>query len=525
LIVVLAGCGGSHASKPVDAPLGDAPAGDAPAGDAPGDGATALAPPPFDWVGVIGTGQSLSIGATSTAMSTSQPFHNLKLVDNGPAPKYPIDGSGAPVWATTPLIEPTRTGITGTGAGYTDGQYPNNTVGETPHSGMANALTALYAAHGGTQEYVSAHSVVGWSGHCLTDINKEGGQRAYPASLVETQQFAKLAQAAGKTYGVGGIIMTHGECDATNPAYGAGLFTLWQDYNTDLKQITGQTRDVVMLVSQQSTEGVNNYANSAVQVWQAGVQHPGQIVCVGPKYQYAYSPDNLHFQAPGYYRLGEKYAEVFDAIVNRGVAWKPLQPNKIDRNGAVLTISFDVPSPPLAWDEHISMPHQTANTAWAAGRGFEVADANGAPLAIQSVAIDGATVVLTLAAAPTGALTVAYALTQDGSGLQGGTDLGMRGQLRDSDELIAQDAETIEANVTAGSPVITSVTAGGFAHRAAHDLVIADGSLPADTIVQTFTTASQLTLSANWAGNSGTAQLAIHHDLHNYCVQFAMAVP
>jgi hypothetical protein len=482
--------------------------------------------PPFAWVGVIGTGQSLSVGATSTPLTKTQPFHNLKLVDTGPDPKYPIGAGGAPIWAATPLVEPFRTHVTGTGPGYADGQYPNSVGGESPQSGMANALTALWTAHGGGGEYVTAHSNVGWSGHCLTDINKAGGKRAYPASLHEASVFQGLAQAAGKTFGYGGIILTHGECDGGNARYGAGLFTLWQDYNTDLKAITGQPQDVVLLVSQQSTIGAGNYANSAVQVWQAGVAHPGQVVCTGPKYQYAYSTtDNLHFQAPGYVRMGEKYAEVFDLIVNQGVAWKPLQPSRIDRAGAVLTIVLDVPNPPLAWDEHLAKPHQTTNTAWANGRGFEVKDAAGAPLTISDATIAGSTVVLTLAAAPVGKITVAYAITQDGTGLQGGTALGMHGQLRDSDELIAYDAELIDATVTAGSPVVTSTTAGAFAQRAAHDLVVVADSLPADTIVSSFDSASQLTLSAPWAGATGTAKLAIHHDLHNYCVHFAMDVP
>ena len=43
---------------------------------------------PYDWVGVIGTGQSLSVGCGSTAaINTTQPYHNLKLQDAGPDPK------------------------------------------------------------------------------------------------------------------------------------------------------------------------------------------------------------------------------------------------------------------------------------------------------------------------------------------------------------------------------------------------------------------------------------------------------
>jgi len=506
----------------------DAPAVD---GALPGDAApqpeagrdAAPAPPPFDWVGVIGTGQSLSVGATASSLSTTQPFHNLKLKDDGPDPKYPIDDAGAPQWSTTPLTEPIRAGVAGTGPGYNDGQYPNNIAGETPHSGMANALTTLYTARGGTPEYVTAHSVVGWSGHCLSDIDKVGGKRAYPASLHEAGIFAGLAKGAGKTFGYGGIILTHGECDAGNKAYGAGLFTLWQNYNDDLKAVTGQKKDVVLFVSQQSTVGTNDYGNSAVQVWRAGVDHPGQIVCIGPKYQYVYSSDNLHFQAPGYLRLGEKHAEVFDLVVNQGVAWKPVQPKNIARAGAVLTIDFDVPNPPLAWDEHITAPHQTVNPEWAKGRGFEVKDAGGARLAISDVAIQGTTVVLTLAAAPTGKISVAYAVTQDGTGLQGGTDQGARGQLRDSDEFAGYDAESIEAQLTNGAATATATTPGAFAKRAGRDVVAAAG-LPAGTIVQTLA-GDTITLSSPWTGATGKVTLAFHHDQHNYCVHFAQDVP
>src|SRR5262249_54349756 len=89
-----------------------------------GEGGQPEAPDPG--VGVIGTGQSLSVGATSVSISLTQPFANMKLEDQGPDPKYPIDGSGAPVWVTKPLTEPIRTWVDGSGPGYGDGQYPDN---------------------------------------------------------------------------------------------------------------------------------------------------------------------------------------------------------------------------------------------------------------------------------------------------------------------------------------------------------------------------------------------------------------
>jgi hypothetical protein len=485
-------------------------------------GETAPPKPPFDWVGIIGTGQSLSVGVTAGVITTTQPFKNLKLVDRGPDPKYPITpDAGAPMWATTPLVEPIRTNVPGSGPGFGDGQYPNNIQGETPHCGMANTLSAMWLARGGQGDYVTAHSVVGWSGHCLVDIDKAGGKRAYPASLNEARVWKGLAAAASKTFGYGGITLTHGECDASNASYGAGLFRFWQDYNADLKAITGQQQDVALLVSQQSTKATGA-GGSAVQVWKAGVDHPGQIVCTGPKYQYQYSADFLHLPAPGYERLGQKYAEVLDLVVNRKVAWRPLQPNKVTRAGTTITVDFDVPNPPLVWDSHITPPHQTANTEWANGKGFEVTDASGAHLAISRVAIQGASVVITLAADPARPVTVGYALTQDGMGNQGGTNAGLRGLLRDSDEFAGWDAETIASNVMNGSRVVTSAAASGFLRRTGYDIVTGPG-VPADTVVASHDNDGQLTLSAPWPGASGPVMLSFRHDERNYCVHFSMS--
>ena len=498
--------------------------GTAGTGETAGAGGADPLPPvaPYDWVGVIGTGQSLSVGVSAGYSSDTQPYQNLKLVDDGPDPKYPFSG-GTPDWSVVPLTEPIRVPSTGTGAGYEDGQYPNNIYGETPHSAMANTLSGMWEQRGGESSYVTAHSVVGWSGHCLSDIDKVGGKRAYPASLNEASVFNTFAEQEAKTFGYGGIILTHGECDAGNASYGAGLHTLWSDYNTDLKAITGQQEDVVLLISQQSTID-SGPAGSAVQVWQAGNDHPGQIICVGPKYQYQYAGDLLHFTAPGYARLGAKYAEVFDLVVNQKVDWKPLGPTAASRAGAVITVDFHVPNPPLVWDENIEPPHQVAHTEWAQGRGFEVLG-DGTPLTIASTAIVQSSVVITLASAPADgvALVVRYAIVQDGAGFQGGKVEGLRGQLCDSDDFVGEDEETLMVQVTSGSAIVTPVTEGAFKHRTAYDLVSGSG-VPEGLVVRSQDSDAQLTLNKVWPGTSGTVDLTFRHNHANYSVHFAMPV-
>jgi hypothetical protein len=472
---------------------------------------------PYDWVGVIGTGQSLGTGYTingGPARSTTQPFHNLMLADSGPDPKFPSDGSGMPVWSAVPLVEPMRSKL----AGLPDVEYPNNVSGESPHSGMANMLSSISLARMGG-DYVSAHTNVSIGGRALIYIAKDTG--SFRAAINEARVFKKLAQSAGKTYGVAGITLTHGEADSDNPMYEAGVFQLWQDYNDALKAATGQTRDVVMFASQQSSSDGSN--NSAVQIWRAGVDHPGKIVCVGPKYQYAYA-DGVHLPQTSYTRLGEKYGEVFDLVVNQGLPWKPIAPKSVTRAGATLTIAFDVPNPPLTWDANISAPHAKAHTGWANGRGFEVLDQAGNEVTISSAQITGpTTVVLTLASAPTGKLTLSYAVTGDAHGCcWGGYPEGARGQLRDSDDLVGHDAEMISVQVTNGSTQARASSAA-LLRRAAGDVVKGPG-LPADTVIRNFTT-DGFVLSSPWPGATGTASLSCHHDLHNYAVHFSMPVP
>jgi hypothetical protein len=136
-------------------------------------------------------------------------------------------------------------------------------------------------------------------------------------------------------------------------------------------------------------------------------------------------------EASGYRRLGAKYAEVFDKVVNQGVFWKPVQPQSAVLSGNQITVTFDVPDPPLNWDENINPPHQEVHPAWANGRGFEVKDSTGELTIASSEIVSDDTVLITLVADPSGTnLLLRYALTQDGTGRQGGTDLGMHGLAR-----------------------------------------------------------------------------------------------
>ena len=313
---------------------------------------------------------------------------------------------------------------------------------------MGNQITALVqAASGG--DYISVQGEVGENGQCMIFLRKGAtpvgvNGRAFAATLVETQAITRLARAAGKTYGVGAIIMTHGECDAGNVNYETDLYQLWSDYNTDLPAITGQTQKIQMIVSQQ--DSTSDRSASTLAQWKIGVDHPADVVCSGPKYQYPYALDGIHLVTDGYRQLGEKYGQVYFERVVQGHPWQPLQPTTVVRSGRVITVNFHVPVPPLVWDTTFPAPHQTI-AEWSAGKGFEVRAGN-TRIAISSVVIAGDSVQITCAVdLPAAGVFVGYALTADPAFRTTPSAGTLRwGQLRDSDPFVGTMTKKAQPN-------------------------------------------------------------------------------
>lgn len=434
-----AGDGGGGAS----AGAGGGDPGGSAGGEAPSGGVAR-------WNGIVGTGQSLAVGTTPLNPAVNQTdYGNLKLtvpVTLQP-PFDPLDAS----LAVARLEEPLR----GQGSGFPRA-YPGNLWGETPHGAMANQISVL-VQESMLEPHVTVHSVVGESGQGMVALRKgavemmvDGGivGRAYAASMFEATAIARLAAAQEKTYGVSAIVMTHGETDAGNSNYEGELLQLLSDYNQDLAQITGQTTPAIMIVSQHHAYGFTAGATSGASAstlaqWRAGVNNPDRVVCSGPKYQYPYDDDAIHLQVRGYEMLGEKYGQIYFEKVVLGNDWRPLEPTSVERSGRAITVNVHVPVPPLAWDEAIPAPHQTALTEWAEGHGFEVRSGN-TPIAIESVTLGESSVQITCAAdIPAGAI-VGYAVTSDGTTQPG---LGHRwGQLRDSDPFVGATTGVAQAN-------------------------------------------------------------------------------
>jgi len=399
--------------------------------------------PSWDLNGIIGTGQSLSVGVLGQPLrATSPSFHNLKL-DLGNR-FFPAAEAESSRLSLVPLREPIRP-IT---HGY-PAAYPGNIYGETPHTCMASQITRLLLeASQGRGDYVSVHSVVGESGQPLSVIGK-GALRtsstgaAYERSLFETRAITRLAKAARRSFGVGAIVLTHGEADAENPAYERSLIQLAHDYNLDLRQVTGQARAIPLLLTQQSSCPVEagTVARSAIAAFRASVEPSSDVVCVGPRYQYSYT-DGVHLDSLGYDRLGEKYGQAYFETVLRGRTWRPLSPLSARREGDLIRVDFRVPVPPLVWAEELPPP-PAGRPEWAAGRGFELAS-HEASVTIAAVEISENSVLIHAPGAPSGPLLVRYAATAALASRPHGTRRW--GQLRDSDPFIGATTRTPQPN-------------------------------------------------------------------------------
>lgn len=396
---------------------------------------------PWDWTGIIGTGQSLSVGARGVpVISIHQPYHNLKLSTDHLA--WPVDPNDTNL-TLVPLVEPV-----GRLAPRYPSSWPENIDGETPHTAMANEITALVRAQQ-NRDFVTVHGAVGEDGQGMVFLKKNAvpkglNGRSYEAAMIETKAITRLAKAAGKTYGIGAIIVTHGESDAGNRNYEKELYQLWQDDNTDLAAITGQKQKVLMIVSQQNS--CADRSASTLAQWKVGVDYPADMVCSGPKYQYPYVADGVHLTAEGYRQLGEKYGQVYYQRVILGQDWRPLEPTTVDRSNAVITVHYHVPVPPLVWEAGFEAPHPSI-AEWKDGKGFEVSTAAGEKVGITSVAIAGDAVVITCASDPGADARVGYAMLGEKRRMSVPFAGTFRwGLLRDSDSFKGAVTGVLQAN-------------------------------------------------------------------------------
>ena len=355
----------------------------------------------IDYVNMIlSTGQSLSVGVASTpALTTTQPYSNLMLSGgNGGT------GSGG---SFIPLVEASV---------------------ETISSSMANTITANDTGN----DFDVAVGLHGVSGYIYSQLKK--GTSPYNTGMTQVTNAKSAALGLSRVLRVIGVTTIHGETDNYNGVSGAtyqGYLEEWQnDYNTDVKAITGQSSNIPLFLDQMSSF-MSSYANDAtseIPIYQylASLDNPGEIILVAPKYFFNYS-DRHHLTGASSRWLGEYYGKVIKKVTIDHETWRPLSPTSVVRSGNIIYADFHVPSGVLAFDTTLV----SARTNY----GFEYYDTT-ASASISSVEIlDSDTVKITLSGVPSGSnQRLRYAYTGVPGTNTGAQNAGSAaGNLRDTD--------------------------------------------------------------------------------------------
>lgn len=381
-------------------------------------------------------GQSLSVGATSasTLVSTTSHYPAHVLMFDGPNADVrmgratggddvePLDGGA--LTGFIPLVA-----RAGQGGG---------SRGETPAEAIGNTLAAISQAIGAGHRMLFA--AVGYGGTTYAGLKK--GTVAYDdVFLVALARARELAEARGWRLVVPAVYSNHGQSDGNNTSYFDHMIEWQEDIDADVKAVTGQEMDVAFFMSQPSSfQGATTQAAPAM--LRAAMESEYHHL-TGAEYQFIdqYS-DWTHFHGPGYHLIGEVAARAIAKQLWTVEGWDCLHVTDAVLAGSTVTLTYKVPVAPLVFD--------TTTLIDAAGDplterdylGFVVTD-DGEPVTITDATIvdDGtatgeATVVLTLASAPSSTAILNYALTPKPSESVTANDMP-RGHVRDSDPTVS----------------------------------------------------------------------------------------
>lgn len=240
------------------------------------------------------------------------------------------------------------------------------------------------------------------------------------------------AQERGWEFFVPAVCWMQGESDIVEyPDYDYKEYfhRMYNDLNTDIKNVTHQRDDIRIICYQTTTltKGehyqLNNFEASEPQTPTAQmelVRDDSLVWASGPTYPCDFVREHLHIDAEGQQYIGRLAALSTLDILRSGKRRVGLVPLSYEVQGNDVLIHFNVPCPPLCFD--------TINVNKADNYGFNIIRKDNADI-VSSVFIDGNTVVLKCKESPEDC-KIRYGI--NGEFHKGGRKRGPRGNLRDS---------------------------------------------------------------------------------------------
>ena len=254
----------------------------------------------------------------------------------------------------------------------------------------------------------------------------------YNKFIEEIAYAFETAQELGWDFQIPAVCWMQGESDIAeypDTDYKSLFHEMYNNLNTDIKQITHQANDIRMICYQSSAltkaekYKTNNFEGTESQtpeIQMELVRDDSLIWAMGPTYPYDYLREALHIDAIGQKRIGDLAAKSALGIIRNEPCFIGLVPMETKVEGNTVSILFNVPTPPLCFD--------TIQVIKADHDGFNVIRQDNTDI-ISDVVLQGDTVVITCKESPIGC-RIRYGV--NGEFRKGGRLHGPRGNLRDS---------------------------------------------------------------------------------------------
>lgn len=207
------------------------------------------------------------------------------------------------------------------------------------------------------------------------------------------------------------------------------LLQIWEDMNTDIRQIT-QCKDTIRFICYQTNslsraakyqpDSYDCIETAVPQTFVDLLRDDRWFWASGPTYPYPCVGEKIHIDATGQQHIGELAARSALGILRGGERIRGLIPIATSVKDQDVIVQLNVPSPPLTFD--------TLQVRKAQDYGFSVISRDNRNIA-RSVSIEGNSVRITCTESPQGC-KVRYAV--NGDPLKSGNLHGPRGNLRDS---------------------------------------------------------------------------------------------
>lgn len=256
--------------------------------------------------------------------------------------------------------------------------------------------------------------------------------KSYNKFIWEIACAYEKAQERGWEFYVPAVCWMQGESDIVDYPdydYKEYFYRMYNDLNTDIKNVTHQKDDIRIICYQSSTitKGLrykpNNFDATEPRTPTAQmelIRDDSLIWASGPTYPCDFVNESLHIDAVGQQSIGILAAKSALGILRTEKREIGLAPLSYEIQEKDIHITFNVPNPPLFFD--------TINVKKVDNFGFNVIKKDGVDI-ISSVIIDNNSVVINCKEIPNNC-KLRYGI--NGELLKGGRNVGPRGNLRDS---------------------------------------------------------------------------------------------